>query len=202
LGNLNRELFALNRLGVVAGQEGAFDQAERFFSEVHTRALAVGNHERAMSALNNLGVVASRRKDYAQAREYAQQALALAVEIGAQYMIAMELSTVANTDSKLGELSAARTGLREALALARRLGALPLVVLTVVNFGELAYAEGQTERALVLLGLARTHPAWSSEDQRNLDATLAEWALDPLEVEAGMAKGAELDWDKTIEELL
>jgi hypothetical protein len=32
--------------------------------------------------------------------------------------------------------------------------------------------------------------------------TRAEWALDPSVVEAGLAKGAELDWDETIEELL
>jgi hypothetical protein len=35
-----------------------------------------------------------------------------------------------------------------------------------------------------------------------MDMTLAEWALEPSVVEASMAKGAELDWDKTIEELL
>jgi hypothetical protein len=35
-----------------------------------------------------------------------------------------------------------------------------------------------------------------------MDIILAEWALDPSVVEAGLAKGAELDWDKTIEELL
>lgn len=72
----------------------------------------------------------------------------------------------------------------------------------VICFAYLSYAEGRTERGLALLGLARNHPAWSSDIQRGVDAALAEWTLDPIVVEAGIAKGAELDWDKTIEELL
>jgi len=55
---------------------------------------------------------------------------------------------------------------------------------------------------LPLFGLARRHPAFSREFQHEMDMTLAEWALEPSVVEASMAKGAELDWDKTIEELL
>jgi hypothetical protein len=35
-----------------------------------------------------------------------------------------------------------------------------------------------------------------------MDAALARWSLDPAVVEAGLAKGAELDWDATIKELL
>jgi hypothetical protein len=35
-----------------------------------------------------------------------------------------------------------------------------------------------------------------------MDRMLAEWGLDPSVVEAGLAKGAELDWDETIGELL
>jgi hypothetical protein len=71
-----------------------------------------------------------------------------------------------------------------------------------VNFAVLAHAEGQTERALELWGLAQRHPAWSSEHQRGQDFTLARWALDPAVVEAGLAESAALDWDTTIQELL
>jgi hypothetical protein len=50
--------------------------------------------------------------------------------------------------------------------------------------------------------LARRQPAWSSDDQYLLGLTLARWALDPAVAEAGLAKGATLDWDATIQELL
>ena len=175
LGDLTRELFALNRLG---------------------------NRERAMTALNNLGMVAEERKDYSLARDNFQQALALGREIGVQDMVTLGLINLAGTDIKLGNLSAARTELHEGLAYTLRLGVLPQVVAAVAAFASLAYAQGQTERTLALYGLARRQPAWSSDNQRELDTMLAQWALDPAVVERGMAKGMELDWDKTIEELL
>lgn len=68
-------------------------------------------------------------------------------------------------------------------------------------FADLYRAEGETERALALLGLARSHPAWNSVSQRGLDEMLALWALDPGVVEAGMARGAKLDWEATLQAL-
>ncbi len=128
--------------------------------------------------------------------------MAFAREIGAQKAVALWLINLGYLDSKLGQLAAARADLREGLALAQRLGALPLAGEAVMYFGSLAHAEGQTERSLALFGLARNQPAWNSENQGILDTTLAEWALDPSVVEAGMAKGKELDWDETVKELL
>jgi class 3 adenylate cyclase/predicted ATPase len=200
-GDLTRELFALIGLGGVEIRQGNLVKAKETWQEAHTRAIVAGNRERAMAALNNLGAV-TEQEDAAAAQEYGRQALALAREIGAQQKVALYLINLAYADIKLGNLSAARAGLREGLTLALRLGALQWVVLAVTNFTDLAYAEGHIERALALYGLARRHPAWSDEYQRELDATLTRWALDPAVVEAGMTKGAELDWDKTIKELL
>jgi predicted ATPase len=200
LGDVTRELFALNRLAGVYFQVD-LAETERLLTEVHTLAVAAGNREREMTALNNLGSVAKQRKEYERSRDYFQQAISLAREIGAQDMVALCLLNTAAIDIALGNLSA-RTNLREGLALALRLGAFPWVLQAVTQYAGLAYTEGQTERALALCGLARNHPSWNSDRQHGLDSTLAEWALDPAVVEAGMAKGAELDWDQTIEELL
>lgn len=201
LGDLTRELFALNRLGIVYLQID-LAKAEQLITEVHTRAVAAGNRERAMVALNNLGLVAFERKDNALARDFQQQELALAREIGAQSAIAIGLINLADADIHLGQLSTVRANLREGLRLALRLGTLPWVIGAVMSFAELAHAEGQIERALALWGLARRHPAWHIDHQRGMDLTLAEWDLDPSVVEAGLAQGAALEWNKTIEELL
>jgi predicted ATPase len=203
LGDLPRELSALNRLGLVVGQQGDLDEEERLMREVHTRAMVAGMRDRAQAALINLGVVADQRNDYAAAREFTQQALVLAREIGAQQFIALSLINLADGDIKLGQLAAARASLREGLALALRLGSLAWAVAAVIYFARLAHAEGQTERALALLGLARKHPAWSSDHQRDLDGPwFANWALDPSIAEAGMKEGEALDWAATLRELL
>lgn len=201
LGDVMRELYALNRLGAVYLQIDVVE-AEKYFQEVHTRAASVGNRERAMVALNNLGEVAKERQDYALQRDFQQQALALAREIGAQQSIALFLINLADSDTRLGQLAAAQAELREGLALALRLGTLPWQVTAVMHFANLAYAEGRIERALALRGLAHRQPAWTNQDQRVLDATATEWALDPEVVAMGLAKGAELDWDTTLQELL
>jgi len=155
-----------------------------------------------MNALNNLGVVASERRNLAMAREYSWQSLALAREIGSQQMIALGLINLADWNIQLGYLASARTGLCEELAQAWRLGVLSWAMAAVLYFAKLAHAEGGTEQALALLGLARQNPNWSSDDQHDLDAMLAEWALDPSVVEAGMQAGESLDWETTIKELL
>ncbi|MFN2110397.1 MAG: ATP-binding protein, partial [Anaerolineae bacterium] len=201
LGDLNRELFALNRLATMCIRDDLVE-AEQLLHEVHRRAVAAGNRERATAALNNLGVVADEGQDFVMAREYFQQALALAREIGAQQMVALYLSNLAYVNIKLGELDAAREDLRAGLALALRLGVLPRLVNAVMYFADLFQAEGQSERSLALLGLARCHPAWNNAHERELEAALVRWSLDPAVVETGLAKGAELDWHTTIQELL
>jgi tetratricopeptide (TPR) repeat protein len=201
LGDLSRELFALNTLGRVALEQGDLTEAERLFNEVYRRAITAGDRERTMVVLNDLSIVVDERGDLELTQEYGRQVLALAREIGAQDMVALGLINQADGDIKLGELLLARAELCEGLALARRIGAAPSVVGAVLYFGKLAYAEGQTDRALALLGLARNHPVWNSIMQRDLDITLGRWALEPSLVQEGMAKGTTLDWDKTIEEL-
>ena len=196
-----RELFALNRLGVVVGHHD-LATGEQLHQEVYTRAMAVGNRNLAMMALNNLGEAAKARQDYPAARDYHQQALTITLAIGAQQFIALVHLNLAKDDISLGRLAVAHTGLREGLTLGLRLRAATIVVSAVMYFADLAYAEGQIDRALALLGLAQRHPAWNSDGQYEMDATLAAWALDPALVEAGLAKGAELEWETTIQELL
>jgi tetratricopeptide (TPR) repeat protein len=202
LDDLSRELLILTELGVGAINQGDLAKAERLLTEAYTRSVAVGNRHRAMNARNNLGLVADERGDYALAQEYWRKSLALAHEIGAHEAIAVLLINLAGIDIKLGDFSAARAKLLEGLVLVMRLGAPSWMVLAVMNFANLAHAEGQTERALMLLGLVGNHPAWDSDFQRSLEMTLAKWTLDPSARQAGMARGAKLDWDKTIEELL
>jgi tetratricopeptide (TPR) repeat protein len=202
LGDETRELLVLNRLAMLAQIQGDLDEADRLLQEMQARAVAAGNREREAVALGNLGTVAYERKDYAVERAYYQQSLALAREIGAQDMVATTLLNLAETNIVLGELPAARADLRDGLALALRLGYLRMVLAAAVGYGQLAHAEGQSERALALLGLACQHPAWSYEHQHGIDTMLAEWGLNPSVVKAGMAKGAQLDWDETIRNLV
>ena len=202
VGDVSRELIALHRLVTVSAARDELERAEQFLREAYTRAVAVGNRERAMAALTNLGSIADSWGNKAEARECYQQTMTLAHEIGVQYFVALNHLNLATLDIPLGQLDSARQELRQGLTLALRTGSTIWVVTAVQTFADLVYAEGQVDRALALLGLVSHHSAWSSMNQRQLKRTLAGWAMETAIVEASMARGAELDWDKTIEILL
>ncbi|MBI5031035.1 MAG: tetratricopeptide repeat protein [Chloroflexi bacterium] len=202
LGDVMSELSTLNGLGAVALAAHEFAQAEQIWHQVYERAVAVGNRERAMVTLNNLASVANERKDYAIAREHFQQAQTIAREIGSQRSLALYLINQARTNIDLGNLDQARTGLREGLALALRLGALPWAVGAVMYFASLAFVQGQADRALELYGMVSHHPAWSNDHQRGMNEDLAAWKLDDAQVQAGLARGKQLNWEATVQELL
>jgi hypothetical protein len=72
------------------------------------------------------------------------------------------------------------------------------VLRAVLHYAYLAAAEGELDRALALYGLARRHPAFSSDDRHGVEQDLALWGLDAATIETGMARGAELDFEATV----
>jgi hypothetical protein len=134
---------------------------------------------------------ASTLASYAQARE-----------LGVQDVIALGALNLADIDISLGQFAAARSEIHEGLALALRIGLPPRVLQAVRMFAYLKHYEGQTERALALLGMAQRQPAWTDEHQHDVETVVSQWALDPTVVAAGLAKGAALDWDLILQGLL
>jgi tetratricopeptide (TPR) repeat protein len=202
LGDLNRKLHILHGLSWVAFQQDDLAEAERLVQQIYEQAAAVGNRERMMSALNSLGIVANQRGEFALRQERIRAALALAQEIGSKRGIAQSLVNLADGEVRLGHLADGRRLAQEALGLALRLEARPWVIQSLITFARLAYAEGETEQALALWGLAQSQPAFMHEHQLDLAQTLRLWGIDPAVAQAGLAAGAELDWQKSIQALL
>jgi adenylate cyclase len=201
-GDVTREVFALGRLASVMQDQGDLDGAKSLFTDMHARASAAGNRERIMNATMNLGQIADKQGDFALGQRCGHEALALAREIGAQQTVALCLIGQASTFVHLGDYAAARVKLREGLSLAWRIGARPWVVWAVTICADLAYYEGQTERALALYGLAQRQPAFIRSFQRDLDARLADWQIDADTAATGLAQGGALELDATVRSLL
>ncbi|MFN7955430.1 MAG: AAA family ATPase [bacterium] len=202
LGDPALELNALQRAGCILVARSEYEQGEAIFLEVCALAEASGERQSLMMALNNLGWVTDKKREFARSREYGRQALALAYELGSQLSIALYLINQAGDELMDGDLTSARSHVREGCRLALRLGAMGRVMLALRSFSLIFYAEGKTERALEVIGMARAHPAWTHDDQRNTDGWLEDWAVDPATLDAAYARGAALDWDTTIRELL
>jgi len=198
LGDNTRMAFALNRLGIIhLGSD--LDATERLIKESHTVALASGNRERVMAALSNLGMVAEERGDFQGAINLHQQALVHAQEIGARSDSALFLLNIASGAIKLHDLPSARSALSEGLAIARTLGSLPWVVGAITIFADLLAIEGNPSRGLAIIGMCKRHPAWSLNLQQNADKSIKRWNLDDVVIEVGLAQGAAMDFDATVE---
>ena len=206
LGDINTELYALNRLGTLVYLENA-DQAGSYFQQVYDKAMMHGDRERSAHALNNLGNVFMKKGDLASAKSYIEKALALMEEMGLQQhsSAGWMLDSLIDISLKLGDLSAARGYTVKNLIFARRIGLLPLLLYTFLQAARIILTESELdEYGLALLGLVLNHPASDFDTRQALLAALVGLGVeisDPR-VSPGIEKGKILDVDQTVNTLL
>lgn len=202
IGDTSTLLMALTRLGVVMGALGNSSAEEDYYRQAFSLAVSVGNRERAAVALNNLGALADEKGDLAQAQAFYLQAIDMAREIGAQQSLALYFINLGHSETRLGQLDEAAGHLREGLALANHLGAAPWTVTAVLFYARLFYARGDVARAYRLLGLARNHPAFSSDHARLMEQMFADWQVTHVFAEAQIAAAPALNWQTVVMELM
>ena len=201
-GDRYHELAALNGLGLAALAHTHYDEAEQCFQAVYQGARAIGNRKLMGWARGNLGCVAYERGDLVAARDGCLQARTLAQEVGNQESRIVQDLNLVEIDINMGHRESARQELRSALARAQRLGVVPMVLAAVAFFAMLAYAAGDLSRALSLYGVVIHHEATSSELRRDLERARARWGIDEATFAAGVSRGAALDFDTVVRELL
>jgi predicted ATPase len=201
IGDTTIELMALNRLGVIQGALGNPQLEASFYHQALDLALATGNRERAATAYNNLGALAGEQNEWDKAWEYYQRALQISSQTGAKQAESLHRINLGFAAIKLGKLTEARRFLRDGVAAGMRLGAMPITVFGITYFALLAFAEGQAERALELIGVARSCPAWDSENEREVNRFLAEWNLPAGQVERGLLRGQQMEVEVVLDEL-
>ena len=130
LGDINTELYALNRLGTLAYLESA-DAAGSFFQQVYDKAMMHGDRERSAHALNNIGNVFMKKGDLAGAKSFIEKALALIQEIGSQQhsSAGWMLDSLIDISLKLGDTSSARSYAVKNLIFARQIGLITSLTL-------------------------------------------------------------------------
>jgi len=114
----------------------------------------------------------------------------------------MYLINLGMAGANLGRMDEARQFLRDGARLAVRIGATTIHVFAIIYYALLVYAEGDVERALELFGVAKTNPAYESECEREISIYLDEWHLDQARVRKGLERGAQLDFNLVLNELI
>jgi hypothetical protein len=94
--------------------------------------------------------------------------------------------------------------LRRALQETLHMQFAPLALATLVPVSRLQIRAGQPEAAAQLLGLALRHPASTTEVEREGQPVLEALceALGAEELEAALTRGAEMELEQVVEELL
>jgi diguanylate cyclase (GGDEF)-like protein len=159
---------AYNRVGLVKGHLGRYEEGERFLSESLAMARELQSEEEIYRALTNLGVVASdafddfeSRGDVAAAREaierarrHGEEALIVARSSGNAYREALTLSNLGRYLGVSGQVKAAFTLLDHARALAVQHDHRSLVLACDGNRAELLVREKRHDEAIAILSEA------------------------------------------------
>jgi class 3 adenylate cyclase/tetratricopeptide (TPR) repeat protein len=195
---------ARNELAIVAVKRADFDKARGYFAENLALAREMGDRFRAAQALNNLGEVAREQGAYDEARAYYEQCQVIWEEIGGRAGLAMALGNLGMVCIAQGLDGAAWDYVRRSLREAMDMQDTPHVLAALGDIAHLKLRAGQPERAAELLGLALRHPATHSEIEDEAQAVLAALreALPPEQLEAALARGAKLDLEQVVAEIL
>ena len=162
---------------------GAQDHLEKCL----TCAREINNDWLVTNALNNLGEVSRLRGEYAVAVPYYEEAVRGARAQGSPSNVVLPLLNLAEIARLTGDLPRAHSLLDEALTLTARGCEAFLIVQCLFAASVLAQAEGDSERAAVLLGAVQARqraisphlPIADPDDQARLSQTLTQ-QLGPL----------------------
>jgi tetratricopeptide (TPR) repeat protein len=193
----------LNNLGDTARCEGDYATATRCHEESLAMAREIGERMRVSVNLFNLGELALTQNDYQTAARRYQEALAICQEIGRRLLGAMCLGGLGHCSAATGNVESARRYLRQALSEATAIGSASAMLYALVGFARLQARAAEPTCAAEWLGLVLAHPA--SEDglpraRRMLEELKHELPAETLQ--AAMARGAALDLDEVVAQIL
>jgi predicted ATPase len=144
----------LNNQGIIARHQHELNDARRMNEESLALFRQLGDRWAVGQLLNNQACIASDQGDYAEARALLEESLFIRRQLGDKAGLALSLNTLADVVLDEGDYAAARPLLDESLVIARELGDQTAIAYLIEDYGGLAAAEAQPERALRLAGFA------------------------------------------------
>ena len=145
---------ALNHLGLVSQERGAYERARAFFEESGTLARELGNERGYAVSVVNLGGLALIEADYARARELSELGLRLHREHHSRDGEAISRLNLGFAALEEGDASEARKQLEESSELFRELGFTEYLAFALEGLAGLAAASDAPVEAARLLGRA------------------------------------------------
>ncbi|WP_233225573.1 ATP-binding protein [Amycolatopsis sp. CA-126428] len=157
-GDARRETIALNNLGALAHDRGAFAEAIEYHAAALRRKRELGDRRGVAVAQLNLGAVRNDTGDHAGAATLLTESAATFAALGEPGSEAFALALLAQSQAGLARWADATTTGRRALELARRAEHAQATGLALLALGETAAAGGDPDTAARLFREALTFP--------------------------------------------
>ena len=204
LGDDHQVAMCLNNLGEIPRAQNDYAAAARYYQESLEVRRRTGDRFGMAVTLFNLGEVAAGQGDPQASARYHQQGLDMAEDSGAQALHAVCLGGLGYAAVTTGDLGVAESHLRPALAEASAIRDRPVMLYAVVGLAALAAQRGERVRAAEWLGLALAHPSSETDVQQRAQQLLSglRAALPAPNLEAAMARGAKLELEQVVGEIL
>jgi tetratricopeptide (TPR) repeat protein len=143
---------ALNHLGLVSQERGAYERARCFFEESGELARELGNERGYAVAVVNLGGLALIERDYARAREFSELGLQLHRQHDSRDGEAISLLNLGFAAFQEGAVDEARRQFEDSCKLFRELGFTEYHALALEGLAGVAAVSGTSAEAASLLG--------------------------------------------------
>lgn len=196
---------ALNGLAInYLSQPDLLPEAKSILTEAITIARTSNNKNMIAVLSGNLGEAARMQGEYARARDHYLAGLEIAREIGRIDSIITALLNLGVTALAMHNAAETRTFALEAITLAININAAGRLLWAVGELGGVKVLEGDIAGGLAILGMVHTHPVADPDMRRDLDTvfTLLPPEMTQAEIDAAMAKGADLTLETLIEEFI
>ena len=204
LGDKRGIAYSLINLGTLASDQGDYGAARSLLEESLEICRELGDKGGIAHSLYNLGDVALRQSDYETARALLQESLDLYREERHAYLI-HALGALGHVERETGNYVQATHLYRESLRLRREIGDVLLIACSLEDFAGLAGRQGQSVRAVQLLGaaealgvtLGRTLPVgMAAEYERTVATARADMGAEAFA--AAWAEGHAMTWEQAV----
>jgi class 3 adenylate cyclase/tetratricopeptide (TPR) repeat protein len=194
----------LINLGELARSDSDYAAAVRYCEEGVTIKSEIGERFGLVVGLLSLGEVAAAQSDLTTADRYFQRGLAISTEMGYREMSAYCVAALGFSAALRGDVESASRHLHQALSEGMAMDLVMLRLYTLVGFAGLKALAGDHTRAAEWLGLALAHPSSEVDVLQRAQTLLADLraALPAEQLEAALARGAKLDLDAVVGEIL
>jgi tetratricopeptide (TPR) repeat protein len=195
---------ALNSLGLTTWALDDFEGAREWLLQALELSEQRADRTQMAMIYSNMAFAELELGNLAEGLAQAQRSLQLSREVGSDALATNGLAGVANALILQGELEAGRKQMFERLRAEVAMGDEGGQAFAVAEFGRLLALEGDSEKGLEYIGLGRIQPQIEKFGRRYF-GRLVEQARGDLpdeQVEAALARGAELKLDEVVAELL